>query len=112
MFFLDLVSNKRVQVAPSMGPGSSQVMPTGFSMTGLKGQERTEGQAGLMFPVPQGAGTHIPSRVLLGYPFRGFHAVLKADIVFLLVRPYPFGPRKWEEPKEPALGPLPLAIGG
>lgn len=95
MFFLDLVSNKRVQLAPSMGPGSSQVMPMDSSMTGLKGQERTEGQAGLMFPGPLGSWHpySIQGAPGLSLPWLSCqHCFLP----FGQALPQPFGLRKWE----------------
>lgn len=103
-------------LAWDLAHGSSQAMPTGSSMTGLKAQERTEGQAGRCLRGPREAGTPRSIRDAPG-PARGIHTVHRADFAFfLLVRPHPslLGPGNGsqEEPQEPAWGsPLP-DIGG
>jgi hypothetical protein len=52
-FFLQLVSNERAQLAPCMDLAHAsvyQAMLMDISTTGIKGQESTGGQAGLMSP--------------------------------------------------------------
>lgn len=69
--------------------GSSQAMPTGSSMTGLRGQEKTGGQAGLMSLGPQESWHPTLHRGVLGSAL-GFCIIHKADLAFFLeVRPHP-----------------------
>lgn len=118
MFSLGLVSNERVQPAPSMGAGiwQFQAMPTGSSMTGLRGQEKTGGQAGLTSLGPQESWHPMlhPGCSWVS-PWLSYYTQSRPGFLPLGQAP----PQSWgpgngslEEHKEPGLGSLPRDVGG
>lgn len=96
--------------------GSSQAMPAGSGMTGLKGQEETGGQAGLMSLGPQGSW-HPTLHPGCSWASPWLSYCTQSQPCFLPLGQAP--PESWgqgkgslEEHKEPGLGSLPRFVGG